>query len=127
VLLHLRRDVRAADGGTAGGVLLEQGAPGREADDSVHLEPGARLVRADRGVGLRAEHAVGAHVKRLLDMRDELALAAHLEWQAALADLDRAVGGRLGGHGGAQVARRRHLRGGEWRTRAGHHGGGQRG
>jgi hypothetical protein len=43
-------------------------------------------------------------VKRSLDMRDELALAAGLQRQPALADLDRPVGGRLGRDGGAQIA-----------------------
>ncbi len=96
-LLRLGRDVRAADRGTARGVRLEQGAPRGEADDAVHLEAGGLLVAAHRGVGLRTEYAVGGHVELPLHLEDESALAADLQREAALANLDRPVRGRLGG------------------------------
>jgi hypothetical protein len=54
-------------------------------------------------------------VERTLHLDDELALAAHLEREAALADLDRAVRGRLGGNGRAHVTRP-DLRGGQRST-----------
>ena len=54
-----RRDVRPADGRAAGGVLLEQRAPGGEPHDAVDLEAGGLLVAPHGGVGLRTEHAVG--------------------------------------------------------------------
>ena len=102
-------------------VWLLKREPCGEADDPVDLEACGLLIAAHGRVGLDAEDAVGRDVKRALDLRHERALTADLERQAALADLDRAVGGRLGGHGGAH-ARARHLGGRQRRGRSCDHG-----
>ena len=64
-----------------------------KADDSVHVDP-RLLVAAHGGIGLDAR-CRPRHVQVALYLGHEVALAAHLEREAALADLDRPVSGGL--------------------------------